>query len=148
MFFLNFQPFAVRCLSPERDRTVVGGSADSASAVLDKVALDRLRDLDPSGANQLMSRVMSAFDASLLRLLPQLAQAQISQDCNAIRHVAHTLKSSSASIGALHLSRLCAELEAAARGGELDGMESRINTMRGECEVVALALKQTFAVRR
>jgi two-component system, sensor histidine kinase and response regulator len=122
-----------------------GGSASASVCVLDAAALGRLRDLDPTGENQLMSRVLTAFDASLARLMPQLAQAQSTQDCAVIRHVAHTLKSSSASVGALHLSALCTELEAAARAAELDGMDARINAMRAETTVVLQALKQSLA---
>jgi two-component system, sensor histidine kinase and response regulator len=120
--------------------------ACAVAGVLDEAALGRLRDLDPTGANQLMSRVLTAFESSLARLLPQLLQAQGTNDCNAIRHVAHTLKSSSASIGALHLAKLCTELEAAARSGEQDGLDERINAMHGETQSVLLALRQALAV--
>ena len=141
MPLLNFRFVPLRRMSASLDR----GGAPQTHSRLDAVALGRLRDLDPTGANQLMSRIMTAFDASLTRLLPQLAQAQETQDCNAIRHVAHTLKSSSASIGALHLSKLCAELEASARVGETDGLDARINAMRAECKLISSALKESFA---
>ena len=152
---LNPRYANLRCLSASLDRDGMGGSSGAVqvaqavpgSSVLDAAALGRLRDLDPTGTNQLMSRIMVAFEASLQRLLPQLAQAQETQDCNVIRHVAHTLKSSSASIGALHLSALCSELEATARVGEIDGLDSRINAMRAECKLVSVALKETFAAQ-
>jgi hypothetical protein len=83
--------------------------------VLDEAALQRLRDLDPAGGNRLVERVIRAFESSGARLGGQLAEARAKGDIQAIRHVAHTLKSSSASIGALELSRLCAEIEAALR---------------------------------
>jgi HPt (histidine-containing phosphotransfer) domain-containing protein len=124
-----------------------GGSAASGVTVLDEGALNRLRELDPTGENQLMSRVLTAFEASLTRLMPQLVQAQGTQDGTVIRHVAHTLKSSSASVGALHLSKLCAELEAAARTAEWDGMDARINAMRTETAAVLQALKQSLATK-
>ncbi len=145
MFFLNFRHSTLHCFSAAFDSATAGGTALHAPAALDEAALGRLRDLDPTGANQLMSRVLTAFDTSLARLMPQLLQAQGTQDCNAIRHVAHTLKSSSASIGALNLSKLCTELEAAARSGELDGLDASINAMRAETDVVLVALKQALA---
>jgi two-component system, sensor histidine kinase and response regulator len=144
MHFLNHR-YSQRCLlSSAFGSGSVGGSALTA-AVLDATALERLRALDPTGENQLMSRVLNAFNTSLARLMPQLVQAQAAQDCPAIRHVAHTLKSSSASIGALHLSKLCSELEAAARAFELEGLDARVNAMRAEADVVLLALKQSLA---
>jgi two-component system, sensor histidine kinase and response regulator len=145
MHFLNHRQTQSRRLCAALDFESTGGSASASVCVLDAAALGRLRDLDPTGENQLMSRVLTAFEASLARLMPQLAQAQGTQDCAVVRHVAHTLKSSSASVGALHLSKLCAELEAAARGAELDGMDARINAMRAETGVVLQALRQSLA---
>lgn len=86
-------------------------SVDAARGVLDAGAIARLNELDPTGANRLVGRVLQAFQASVARLRPQLDAARLIDDRNAIRLVAHTLKSSSASIGALSLSQLCAQLE-------------------------------------
>ena len=82
---------------------------------LDAAALGRLIELDPTGANRLLERVLQAFRASVARLRPQLEAARRAADRPAIRGVVHTLKSSSASIGALRLSQLCAQVETAIR---------------------------------
>jgi len=147
MHFLNHRLTQPRTLYVSLDAESAGGSAASNLTVLDEVALSRLRELDPTGEHQLMSRVLIAFEASLTRLMPQLVQAQGTQDCVVIRHVAHTLKSSSASVGALHLSKLCAQLEAAARAVDLDGMDARIIAMRTETAGVLQALKQSLATQ-
>ena len=63
------------------------------------------------------SACLRAFETSLTRLLPQAAQAQADGDHEALRHVVHTLKSSSASVGALELSRCCSEIENRLRAG-------------------------------
>jgi CheY-like chemotaxis protein len=97
------------------------GQTDSTSRlgegipVFDHQALHRLRALDPSGQNQLLVRVMKAFELSLQRLSTQLRDARQQQDVSAVRHAAHTLKSSSASVGALRLSGLCLDVETALR---------------------------------
>ncbi len=96
------------------DAGASGGEGASAS-VLDATALARLAELDPSGANRLLERVLQAFQTSVVRLRPQLAAGRAADDRPAIRLVTHTLKSSSASIGALRLSTLCAEIETAIR---------------------------------
>lgn len=83
--------------------------------VFDQQALLRLRALDPSGQNQLLVRVMKAFELSLQRLSSQLRTARQQQDVVAVRQAAHTLKSSSASVGALRLSGLCLDVETALR---------------------------------
>jgi HPt (histidine-containing phosphotransfer) domain-containing protein len=121
-----------------------GGDAVSlaAATVLDATALAGLRGLDPTGVNRLLERVVKAFQGSLDRLLPQLLDAQANGDTAGIRHVAHTLKSSSASIGAMRLSGLCAELETAVRSGALDGLRERIEALCAEVERVKPALEQ------
>ena len=99
----------------ESPPTAGGGAAPDLLAmltsVLDAESLERLRELDPQGANGLLPRVLRAFDTSLARLLGQLEEARARDDAAAMRHVAHTLKSSSASVGALELSRICADIE-------------------------------------
>jgi HPt (histidine-containing phosphotransfer) domain-containing protein len=110
-------------------------------AVLDAAALERLRELDPKGANRLLERVMKAFETSVARLLPQLQEAQRVGDRNGIRHVVHTLKASSASIGALALSQQCAEIETRIRLGEADGLDARIEAVYAELEIVLKAVR-------
>ncbi|MEY4755053.1 MAG: hypothetical protein RJA44_2728, partial [Pseudomonadota bacterium] len=88
-----------------------------AEPLLDPAALARLRQLDPTGKNQLLQKVLKAFVASIERLQIQLQEGMHSADGEVVRQVAHTLKSSSASIGAMRLSGLCTELENQLRQG-------------------------------
>ena len=109
--------------------------------VLDAQALDRLRELDPTGTNGLLARVLKAFEGSLQRLLQQLQDARGTADHAAMRHVAHTLKSSSASVGALELSKLCADIERRIRQDETEGLETLLDGMVAESGRVLAALK-------
>ena len=97
---------------------------------LDPEALARLAELDPKGENQLLQRVLQAFRASAARLMPQLEAARQSGDRATVRLVAHTLKSSSASIGALDLSQLCAQVEGLIRAESADDLDPLLHTMR------------------
>ena len=112
----------------------------SSNPVLDEEALQRLRELDPGGRNRLLERVLRAFEASIVRLGPQLSEARQRNDMQGIRHVVHTLKSSSASIGALRLSRLCAEIEAAVRQEAPEGLAALLDDVDRELEVVLQAV--------
>lgn len=109
--------------------------------MFDEEALKRLRELDPSGQNHLVERVLRAFESSLLRLAPQLREARRHGDMTAIRHVAHTLKSSAASVGALRLARLCAEIEAGARQEACAAMPVLLDDVDREFDVVLQALQ-------
>jgi CheY-like chemotaxis protein len=138
-------------LSPQApapaDHTPPPGNADpawaaAADSVLDASALERLRELDPKGENQLLSRVIKAFESSASRLMPQLHDAERAGDHAGVRHVAHTLKSSSASIGAIKLSQLCAEIETMVRTERVENLDVRLGAMRAEVEIVLQALKR------
>ncbi len=88
---------------------------------LDPQALARLRELDPDGRHGVLARVLAAFEASLARMLGQLAALRGRADAMAVRDIAHTLKSSSASVGATALSQLCADVERRLRDGPAPG---------------------------
>lgn len=101
-------------------------------SVLDEASLQRLHELDPQGRNRVVERVLRAFEASLERLLPQALQAEASGDHEAVRHVVHTLKSSSASVGALELSRCCSDIENRLRAQQVDGLGPRLAALSAE----------------
>ena len=96
---------------------------------LDADALGRLTALDPSGANHLIERVLKAFQASAARQMPQLEAARHRADVDAVRLVAHTLKSSAASIGALDLSKRSAEIETALRLDPHAALDAAIDSL-------------------
>ncbi len=84
---------------------------DTAAAPLDADALARLRELDPDGRHGVVERVLTAFQTSLTRMLGQLQAQREGDDATVVAGIAHTLKSSSASVGALALAKTCAEVE-------------------------------------
>lgn len=100
----------------------------TAKDALDPQVLDGLATLDPGGKGRLVQRVLSTYQSSLARLGQQVSDASSAGDPAAIRMAAHTLKSSSASVGALVLSALCARVEQAAR----DGLEAELPGLVGQ----------------
>jgi HPt (histidine-containing phosphotransfer) domain-containing protein len=111
--------------------------------VLDAGALERLRELDPSGEGGLVARVLATYAGSLAKLLGQFDAARGQDDREALRHVAHTLKSSSASVGALQLSALCTDIEHSLRDGRTVDLDARLDAMAAEGRRVLAALKTT-----
>ena len=118
---------------------------DASQLTLDPVALARLAELDPKGESRLIERVLKAYQGSAARLMPQLEVARLAGDRATIRLVAHTLKSSSASIGALMLSQLCAQLENDIRteaGNDLNiGIDAITVALRAVLEAIARLLE-------
>ena len=129
---------------PLADR-VVSAPLPPGDTVLDAAALAALAQLDPNGANRLMQRVLTTYRSSMARLLAQLAQARAKPDPTTQRLVAHTLKSSSASVGALLLSRLCSDAEKALRDGRLDEVPGLFDQLVAEPARVDAAVLQLLA---
>ena len=115
------------------------------TGVLDPTALSGLVQLDPTGANRLLPRVFNTYVVSLARLMEQLAQSRETGDHAGIRLAAHTLKSSSASVGALALSALCAEAEQAVREGRPDALPLVLDHLQAEAARVDSAVRQLLA---
>jgi len=115
--------------------------------VLDPAALARLTELDPTGANRLLARVLQAFQTSVARLRPQADAARLNGDQAGLRLVAHTLKSSSASIGAMHLSQLCAQIEAMIRSGSADDLDAQLDALGVALDEVLAAIEQLLKER-
>ena len=136
----------LRLQAPLAEADGVGsGRAPTGDDVLDPVALARLRELDPKGENQLLERVLKAFQTSAARLMPQLQTARTASDRTTVRLVAHTLKSSSASIGAITLSQLCNELEATIRNDTGADIEPGIAAMTAALDVALHAIERQLA---
>jgi HPt (histidine-containing phosphotransfer) domain-containing protein len=70
-----------------------------------------------------------------------LRRALAGTDLEAFRRAAHSLKSTSESLGASDLAELARELEAQARAGSLEGAGDRVERLAGEYESAARALE-------
>jgi hypothetical protein len=100
-----------------------------AAVRFDPVALERLRELDPDGRHGVMQRVMTAFETSLARMLVQLQAERSGGNAAVVSSVAHTLKSSSASVGATVLSQACADIERRLRTGEPGSLDEDVERL-------------------
>ena len=112
---------------------------------LDAASLARLRELDPDGRHGVVMRVLAAFESSLARMTSQLQAERGGDDGDAavVATVAHTLKSSAASVGALELSRVCAEVERRLREnqpGDLNADIARLLTAAEHAQQAVAAM--------
>lgn len=113
---------------------------DRAASPLDPQALERLQELDPGGHLGVLKRVLSAYHVSLGRHLDDIAEAHDQADRSRLLRAAHTLKSSSAAVGALNLSGLCAELEREARDSARPPVETGVEALIHEGRRVLVAV--------
>lgn len=89
----------------------------TAQPTLDEQTIQGLRQLDPSGQHGLLGRVLRAYQTALRRQVVEMAQARDLGDAAQVAFVAHTIKSASASVGALALSAACQQTERRIRDG-------------------------------
>lgn len=107
---------------------------------LDDASLARLRELDPDGRHGVVMRVLGAFESSLLRMTAQLQAERGHGSPDGVATIAHTLKSSAASVGALELSRTCAEVERRLREGHPGNLNEDIARLLAAAEAARVAV--------
>ena len=117
-------------------------AAEGQAAALDRAVLDRIVAMEQGGAPRLLARLIDTFIDSAARLVTSVELALASSDAAAMRQATHTLKSSSASLGAHELARRCGEIEAFARAEDLPPAAARWPEARAEYERAVRALRR------
>jgi CheY-like chemotaxis protein/HPt (histidine-containing phosphotransfer) domain-containing protein len=111
-----------------------------SESVLDTATLDGLRALQSDTGSNFLSRAIDAFLESSNVLAREIRDANETGDSAAIARAAHTLKSSSAQLGAVKLSALCKEIEARGRARSSDGIADLVREFDAELELAQEAL--------
>ncbi len=112
--------------------------AAAADAVIDRRALEEMRaDLDAETAREVIEDFLRASPAQIAKL----AAAAACGDAPEIRRTAHTMKGTSAILGARGLSSRCEELESLARAGAVDGAAERVKAIEAVYAEVRAALR-------
>ena len=118
------------------------GAAEVAiqGALLDAKVMDALRAMDVDCPG-LLERLVDAYAKSAPVLMAELRRAAACDDLPAVRQAAHTLKSSHANLGALGVSALFADIEAAAKNGARHALNERLGLLEAQFESALRALK-------
>jgi HPt (histidine-containing phosphotransfer) domain-containing protein len=89
--------------------------------IINQEALENIRVLQTDDSEDLLTSVIKLFLEGTPEQLSRLRQAVLDKEAAAVWPIAHTLKSSSAMLGADSLSPLFKELEQKGRDGSLEG---------------------------
>jgi len=127
------KPFSMQTLHDMLDRWMPRTGAAKAAApepatrspakapgVLDRQVLEQLGKVLTNGKPELLARVINLYRTESPKLMQKLKQAALASDAPEIVRCAHSLKSSSANVGAKLMARYCEDLEAAGRRAEVD----------------------------
>ncbi|MGH8644145.1 MAG: response regulator [Gammaproteobacteria bacterium] len=114
---------------------------------LDRAALGRIEALQREGTPDIVVKVLGMYLENSPKLVNDIEQAAQRQDGKALHLAAHTLKSSSATLGATALAELCKQLEALGRQGGQQQIGGQVAELRQEYEAVCKALKTEIEKR-
>jgi CheY-like chemotaxis protein/HPt (histidine-containing phosphotransfer) domain-containing protein len=118
-------------------------SPASGGPALDVTAVAALRDL--GGEDTLFVHdLIEAFVQDAVADMATLHAAADTGNATALERAAHTLTSTSASIGALRMSALCGELQALGRTGSVAGAAGRVTQLATEFERVRQAIAEEW----
>ncbi len=116
----------------------------AAECTLDEQPLNILRDLDPDGSKRLLYRAIIKFVSYGDDLMANMEQSLAEDDMAEISRLAHSLKSSSANLGALDLAKLCQEIETTTKNQRRPiGIDQRIQALTATYNAVK---KQLLAI--
>jgi CheY-like chemotaxis protein len=105
---------------------------------LDHSAIEAVRQLDPDGEDRLLARLIALYRDDSSQLLADIDNGMKVSDAEAVARAAHTLKSSSANLGATNVAAIARQIENSARNGDLTDMMSSITKLRAQ-RTVALS---------
>ena len=104
-----------------------------------------IASLQPPGSENILKKVISLYLDTSSALMKSVHEAVEGTDFDALHQAAHTLKSSSAYLGALAFSGMCKDLEMMGRDKTLEGARDRLSALEHEYERVRDALEKHCA---
>lgn len=107
---------------------------------LDPLALDQLRPFKGHDGGSLLGNLIQVYLEQLPSRVDGLLKAHLEGDARSVFKIAHTLKSTSASLGAYGLQSLCQRFEDAGRQEDLLAAGSLIPLFEAETSKVRDAL--------
>ncbi len=114
----------------------VFGDAD----VIDKQVLSQLRELQNAEDPDLLSRVIKLYLVESPKIIAKMKQAIHQGSLVETERMSHSLKSSSANVGATEFSRLCSDIHSAARAGDMSVARDSMPGLESEFARVQAAL--------
>ncbi len=117
-----------------------GDHSDSCKAI-DRSVLASLRELQEEGEPDIVAEVGGLFVKHAPEKISAIVQAVEKGDAKGLQIAAHSLKSSSAYVGAMHLSAMSKELEQMGRSGALEGAKEKTKRLKAEYERAMIALE-------
>lgn len=111
---------------------------------IDWSVLNSMKSLQQPGKPDPRIQLMTLYLTSSLTLMEGIRSAVASRDSQALMNAAHTLKSSSMSLGATGLGGTCARLEQLGRADNMDDAPALLDLAETEFTAVTSAFRQAL----
>src|SRR6185437_6058423 len=107
-------------------------------SVLERAAIEEIRKMGGPAGDVLVTRVVGQYLGTAPRLAATIRESIEGGNTDAAWRAAHTLKSSSGTLGARKLAACCLEIEQTARAGNSDAVKAMLAPLdRALAEVIA-----------
>jgi len=116
-------------------------AVDDGRPPIDLDALNAFRGLQRDGAPDMLHRILGLYLQSSPELIKQIRLSVAGGDAPGLHRAAHSLKSSSAMVGAKYLSELCRELEMLGKSGAVESAGGKLEAFEAEIGRVLPALE-------
>ncbi|HUO02453.1 MAG TPA: response regulator [Rhizomicrobium sp.] len=121
--------------------------AARTAVAVDRSVLDNVSAFQGGSGQALLKNVVARFADTASTQLGLLRKNHVEGETEEVRRIAHTLKSSSAALGAQCVSRRCAEIEMRASRGELAPLSGFLSDLEEELSVAVSNLRKIVGER-
>ena len=115
---------------------------EEENPILDPQVLNSLREFAGAKAQTVINQIIQQYLEDGPEKLQTIETAATAQDAEALRKAAHSLRSSSANLGAIAIAQLGKTIENIARSGTTEGTSEVIKELKTEYARVEIALQQ------
>ena len=108
---------------------------------LNRKTINNIRALQREGAPDILEKIIGLYLDNSNNIIVELEQSVEMKDAKKIRSASHSLKSSSANLGADNLADLCKEMEMLGKTNQMEEIEQKFDRLKQKYDNTCTALK-------
>ncbi|MBX2884089.1 MAG: response regulator [Granulosicoccus sp.] len=113
------------------------GTGDTADSDVNLQAIENIRKLQRPGKPDIVKKVIKVYFDKSPALVQDIVKGFAAGDLKQVKEAAHSLKSSSAYVGADNISERCKRIEVAAHNGSLEEVQEIVDSLEADYSAIA-----------